>query len=110
MSTRHHASRATPLVSSHPSLSPADHFQRGYQSGAHAAHQEQHHGVAPLSAEELFTFIATRLDPLQQARQRDATRNPLPLAWHAGFVAGYLATVFTPAADLDQPERRPPCQ
>jgi hypothetical protein len=96
MTTTHKPARATrpaPL----PSVSPADHFQHGYHAGAQAARTETRWGTACYSADEVSSFISTRLDPARIERQRDAARNPLPLAYHAGFVAGYLVTVFGPA-------------
>jgi hypothetical protein len=64
------------------------------------------HGGGAYSASAMFSFIETRFDPEHIARQRDAARNPLPPAYHAGFVAGYLATLFTPGQAQDQQEGR----
>ena len=104
MSTVQNATRATRPDSPQSQPSPADDFQRGYHIGAQAARMEQRHGIGATTASEMFFFIGTRLDPAHIERQRDAARNPLPPAYHAGLVAGYLVTLF--ASDPAQENRR----
>lgn len=104
MTTSPKASRATRPAPTSAHVSPADDFQRGYHIGAQAARMEQRHGIGATTASEMFFFIGTRLDPAHIERQRDAARNPLPPAYHAGLVAGYLVTLF--ASDPAQENRR----
>lgn len=87
-----------------PTIPQESSFQQGYTSGVEIADREKRWGQAPLTSHEVHLFIEAHLNPLQIPQHRDAANNPIPLAYHAGFVAGYLVTLFAPAQGTALPE------
>lgn len=86
----------------HITFSSSQLFQDGYQMGQECALDIRESGIVLTTDQDTWTFLHSEASP--QAIQRDERADkrlgtsPVSPAQRAGFLAGYLATMFTEQA------------
>jgi hypothetical protein len=77
-----------------------DEFSQGYLSGSDAAYSARKEGEAIRTVQDLWAFLSAECSPHTLAREELLNQavggSPTPLAYRAGFIVGYLHTMFAP--------------